>query len=187
MTHGFENYSFKTFTATKYLTVLSKTCAFLASQVVTGIASIFRNNLEAFHGVVNTTLWYVLALRSKYTIESPCHSTFCLHSFPVANAKPSMGFGSSLSLSTIVKAFLKEGRDDIKKICLVYDSFLSEFPLCYGYWRKYADHKSRLCTVDKVIEVYERAVQSATYSVGLWVDYCSFSMSVFEDPFDVRR
>ncbi|KAM3748551.1 hypothetical protein ACB098_05G117700 [Castanea mollissima] len=26
--------------------------------------------------------------------------------------------------------------DDLKKICLVYDSFLSEFPLCYGYWRR---------------------------------------------------
>ncbi|KAM3700709.1 hypothetical protein ACB094_05G117900 [Castanea mollissima] len=77
--------------------------------------------------------------------------------------------------------------DDLKKICLVYDSFLSEFPLCYGYWRKYADHKTRLCTVDKVVEIFERAVQSATYSVGVWVDYCTFSMSVFEDSSDIRR
>ncbi|KAG7963586.1 hypothetical protein I3843_09G125000 [Carya illinoinensis] len=77
--------------------------------------------------------------------------------------------------------------DDIEKICSVYDSFLSEFPLCYGYWRKYADHKTRLCTIDKVFEIFERAVQSATYSVGMWVDYCSFSMSAFEDPSDIRR
>ncbi|KAL5774092.1 hypothetical protein ACOSP7_011649 [Xanthoceras sorbifolium] len=77
--------------------------------------------------------------------------------------------------------------DDIHKICLVYDAFLAEFPLCYGYWRKYAEHKTRLCTVEKVVEVFERAVQSATYSVGVWFDYCSFSMSAFEDLHDIRR
>lgn len=72
-------------------------------------------------------------------------------------------------------------------IGLVYDSFLAEFPLCYGYWRKYADHKARLCSIDKVVEVFERAVQSATYSVDVWFHYCSLSMSTFEDPNDVRR
>ncbi|PON41745.1 HAT (Half-A-TPR) repeat, partial [Parasponia andersonii] len=77
--------------------------------------------------------------------------------------------------------------DNIEKICLAYDSFLSEFPLCHGYWRRFADHKARLCALDKVVEVFERAVQSATYSVGVWVDYCNFSMSAFEDPSDIRR
>ncbi|PIA41432.1 hypothetical protein AQUCO_02200089v1 [Aquilegia coerulea] len=76
---------------------------------------------------------------------------------------------------------------DIEKISLVYENFLSEFPLCYGYWRKYAGHKARLCTVEKVVEVYERSVQSATYSIDLWVDYCSFGMLLFEDPVNVRR
>lgn len=77
--------------------------------------------------------------------------------------------------------------DDIEMIGLVYDSFLAEFPLCYGYWRKYAGHKARLCTIDKVVEVFERAVQSATYSVDVWFHYCSLSMTTFEDPHDVRR
>ncbi|CAL5364381.1 unnamed protein product [Camellia sinensis] len=77
--------------------------------------------------------------------------------------------------------------DNIEKICSVYDSFLSEYPLCHGYWRKYAAHKAHLCTVDKVGEIFERAVQSATYCVGIWVEYCSFSMSAYEDPSDVRR
>lgn len=78
-------------------------------------------------------------------------------------------------------------QDDIEKICLVYDSFLAEFPLCYGYWRKYAYHKTRLCTTDKGVQVFERAVESATYSVDVWLDYCSFGMKVFEDPHDIRR
>ncbi|PQQ01589.1 uncharacterized protein Pyn_33189 [Prunus yedoensis var. nudiflora] len=77
--------------------------------------------------------------------------------------------------------------DDVEKISSVYDSFLSEFPLCHGYWRRYADHKARLCSVDKVVHVFERAVQSATYSVPLWVDYCNFAMAAFEDPADIRR
>ncbi|PQM37346.1 uncharacterized protein Pyn_39710 [Prunus yedoensis var. nudiflora] len=77
--------------------------------------------------------------------------------------------------------------DDVEKISSVYDSFLSEFPLCHGYWRRYADHKARLCSVDKVVHVFERAVQSATYSVPLWVDYCNFAMAAFEDPSDIRR
>ncbi|XVF25527.1 hypothetical protein REPUB_Repub13aG0220300 [Reevesia pubescens] len=77
--------------------------------------------------------------------------------------------------------------DEIEKICLVYDSFLSEFPLCYGYWRKYAGHMIRLCTIDKAVDVFERAVQSATYSVNVWVDYCGFAISVFEDANDIRR
>ncbi|KAL5997301.1 hypothetical protein ACLOJK_008231 [Asimina triloba] len=77
--------------------------------------------------------------------------------------------------------------DDMGRICQIYDSFLSEFPLCYGYWKKYADHWARLCDISKAVEVYEQAVQSATYSVHIWVNYCSFGMLSFEDPADVRR
>ncbi|PWA94174.1 RNA-processing protein, HAT helix [Artemisia annua] len=36
-----------------------------------------------------------------------------------------------------------------------------------------------LCTVEKAVEVYEEAVQSSTYSVGLWVDYSSFEFVDF--------
>ncbi|XP_012091896.2 uncharacterized protein LOC105649750 isoform X2 [Jatropha curcas] len=77
--------------------------------------------------------------------------------------------------------------ENIETICLVYDAFLSEFPLCCVYWRKYVNHKIRLCTIDKVLEVFERAVSLATYSVDVWVDYCNFGRAVFEDPSDVRR
>nr|GFB45065.1 pre-mRNA-processing factor 39 isoform X1 [Tanacetum cinerariifolium] len=76
---------------------------------------------------------------------------------------------------------------NVKAISSAYESFLCWFPLCHGYWKKYADHMARLCTVEKAVEVYEVAVQSATYSVGLWVEYCSFSMLAFADPSDIRR
>ncbi|XP_020577520.1 pre-mRNA-processing factor 39-like isoform X1 [Phalaenopsis equestris] len=77
--------------------------------------------------------------------------------------------------------------DDIQKICLVYDSFLSEFPLCYGYWTRYVGHKARLCTMNEAEQVYEQAVKIASHSVHLWVNYCNFAISSFEDPSDVRR
>ncbi|GAB2299090.1 hypothetical protein Dimus_033161 [Dionaea muscipula] len=86
-------------------------------------------------------------------------------------------------ISDVEKRFL----DNIDKISSVYECFLSEYPLCYGYWRKYADHKARLCTLDEVVEVFERSVESAPYSVDIWVGYCSFGISCFEDPLDVSR
>ncbi|KAF4385970.1 hypothetical protein G4B88_031105 [Cannabis sativa] len=98
--------------------------------------------------------------------------------------KGSLDFEEWISLITKIERVYP---DNIEKICLVYDSFLSEFPLCHGYWRRYAGHKARLCDVGEVVEVFERALQLATYSVGVWVDYCNFSMLAFEDPSDIRR
>ncbi|KAK1420319.1 hypothetical protein QVD17_21824 [Tagetes erecta] len=91
------------------------------------------------------------------------------------------------SWASLISEIEKTYPDNIKAISSVYESFLSWFPLCHGYWKKYADHMARLGNVEKAVEVFEQAVQSATYSVGLWVDYCSFSIHAFADPFDVRR
>lgn len=78
-------------------------------------------------------------------------------------------------------------QNNILKIRKVYDSFVAEFPLCYGYWKKYADHEARLGSIDKVVEVYERAVQGVTYSVDMWLHYCTFAISTYGDPDTVRR
>ncbi|KAJ6790836.1 pre-mRNA-processing factor 39 isoform X1 [Iris pallida] len=81
----------------------------------------------------------------------------------------------------------KVAENNIIKIRKVYDAFLAEFPLCFGYWKKYADHEGRLDSVDKVVEVYERAVLAVTYSVDIWFHYCAFAISTYEDPDVVRR
>ncbi|KAJ6339066.1 hypothetical protein OIU76_008516 [Salix suchowensis] len=81
----------------------------------------------------------------------------------------------------------KVAGDRILKIRKVYDAFLVEFPLCYGYWKKYADHEARLGFMDKVVEVYERAVLGVTYSVDIWLHYCMFAISTYGDPETVRR
>lgn len=76
--------------------------------------------------------------------------------------------------------------NDIGVISLVYHTFLLEFPLCHGYWIKYAAHKARLCTYDDVVGVYEQAVQAVPHCTDLWVSYCGFAMSAYEDPALIR-
>ncbi|KAG8389153.1 hypothetical protein BUALT_Bualt02G0199500 [Buddleja alternifolia] len=76
---------------------------------------------------------------------------------------------------------------NILKVRKVYDAFLAEFPLCYGYWKKYADHEARISSMDKVAEVYERAVQGVTYSVDMWLHYCVFAIGTYGDPDTIRR
>jgi len=57
-------------------------------------------------------------------------------------------------------------QDKAENLRKVYDAFLAEFPLCFGYSRKYADLEVRYGHADRALEVYERAVAAVAYSVG---------------------
>ncbi|PWZ53817.1 hypothetical protein Zm00014a_016290 [Zea mays] len=89
--------------------------------------------------------------------------------------------------TALIEETEKNAENNILKIRKVYDSFLAEFPLCFGYWKKYADHEARLDGVSKVIEVYERAVLAVTYSVDIWYNYCQFAISTYDDSDIIRR
>ncbi|XP_044491954.1 pre-mRNA-processing factor 39-like isoform X3 [Mangifera indica] len=89
--------------------------------------------------------------------------------------------------TTLLEETEKLAEDNILKIRRVYDAFLAEFPLCYGYWKKYADHEARMGSMDKVVEVYERAVQGVTYSVDIWLHYSIFAINTYGDPETIRR
>ncbi|KAK1428435.1 hypothetical protein QVD17_17269 [Tagetes erecta] len=89
--------------------------------------------------------------------------------------------------TALIEETEKTAEANILKIRKVYDAFLAEFPLCYGYWKKYADHEARLGFLDKVVEVYERAVHGVTYSVDMWLHYCVFAINTYEDPDTIRR
>ncbi|GAB4841260.1 hypothetical protein Ancab_021992 [Ancistrocladus abbreviatus] len=89
--------------------------------------------------------------------------------------------------TSLIEETEKTSEDNILKIRKVYDAFLAEFPLCYGYWKKYADHELRMGAIDKVVEVYERAVHGVTYSVDIWLHYCVFAISTYGDPDTIRR
>ncbi|GIL55195.1 hypothetical protein Vafri_10769 [Volvox africanus] len=78
-------------------------------------------------------------------------------------------FASWTSLLTIADRL-----DDIEKIRAAYDAFLAEYPLCYGYWKKYADAEVRHQDNDMAAHVYERGVAATPYSGDLWAHYAAF-------------
>jgi len=78
-------------------------------------------------------------------------------------------------------------QDDIDKIKSVYDSFLVSWPLCYGYWKKYADAHHRHGNVQLASEVYERAVLATPYSVDIWVHYINYLKALPDASPDVLR
>ena len=79
-------------------------------------------------------------------------------------------------------------QDDISRLRAVLDPFLSEYPLCYGYWKKYADAESRHGNADVAEHVYERGVAAIAYSTDLWGHYAAFKQGQPEATADdVRR
>lgn len=57
-----------------------------------------------------------------------------------------------------------------------YDAFLSHYPYCYGYWRKYADYEKRkgnkkrceeVCTIKDTSNIFEYIGFSYTYLIIL--------------------
>ena len=80
-----------------------------------------------------------------------------------------------------------ERTEDVHKIRAVYDAFLAEFPLCYGYWKKYADAESRLAGIDGVEHVYERATHAFPYSIDLWTQRASHAIAMRRDAEKVRE
>jgi len=79
------------------------------------------------------------------------------------------------------------GQDDIERIRAVYEPFLAAFPLCYGYWKKYADAENRHSNVDGALQVYDRGVSATPHSMDLWGHYAAFKKANSGTPDDVRR
>lgn len=71
---------------------------------------------------------------------------------------------------------------------VVFDAFLSEYPLCYGYWKKYADLELRNQLPEVATAVYERGVAATPYSPDLWAHYAMFKKAQpGVTPDEVRR
>ncbi|CAG9759691.1 unnamed protein product [Ceutorhynchus assimilis] len=63
--------------------------------------------------------------------------------------------------------------NDMKAAREAYDAFLSHYPYCYGYWRKYAEYEKRKGHKKKCEEVIERGLKAIPQSVDLWMHYLS--------------
>ncbi|CAH0594249.1 unnamed protein product [Chrysodeixis includens] len=60
---------------------------------------------------------------------------------------------------------------DVEAAREAYDAFLSHYPYCYGYWRKYADYEKRKGSKKKCLEVLERGLKAIPLSVDLWIHF----------------
>ncbi len=76
---------------------------------------------------------------------------------------------------------------DIAKLREVYDAFFAEYPLCFGYWKKYADAENRCTSPEAAVAVYERGVAAIPHSVDLWGHYASFKQTIGASTEDVQR
>lgn len=79
-------------------------------------------------------------------------------------------------------------QDELDQLVSVYDNFLASWPLCYGYWKKYADAEQRHGSSERAIAVYERGVAATPYSIDIWVHYNNFLKSLPDtSPDSIRR
>lgn len=68
-------------------------------------------------------------------------------------------------------------QDDLARLRQAYDAFLAEFPLCFGYWKKYAAAEARHGQPDVALGVFERGVHAVPYSVDMWAYYCTHRLN----------
>ncbi|KAJ6253538.1 pre-mRNA-processing factor 39 [Anaeramoeba flamelloides] len=61
---------------------------------------------------------------------------------------------------------------DIQLIRSIYTSFLSYFPLFFGYWKKFAK-----LDPDRALEIYQQSVKSVPHSVDAWIFYCDYCVA----------
>ncbi|KAF5840473.1 hypothetical protein DUNSADRAFT_16564 [Dunaliella salina] len=81
---------------------------------------------------------------------------------------------------------VSEKLDDIARIRAVYEPFLAAFPLCYGYWKKYADAEHRHGNVEAALQVYDRGVTATPHSLDLWGHYAAYRKANGGTPDEVR-
>ncbi|CAG8505513.1 14463_t:CDS:10, partial [Racocetra fulgida] len=69
----------------------------------------------------------------------------------------------------------------------VFDQFLAKFPLCFGYWKKYADFEFSVQGPTEAEKIYERGVAAIANSVDLWTQYCAFKIEHYPDDVEAIR
>lgn len=77
--------------------------------------------------------------------------------------------------------------NDMEAAREAYDAFLSHYPYCYGYWRKYADYEKRKGNKKKCEEVFERGLKAIPLSVDLWIHYLTYVKTSRPDDEDYIR
>jgi len=77
------------------------------------------------------------------------------------------------------KNLLEEGRK-------AYDAFLTRYPYCYGYWKKYADFEKRHSTPEMVQAIFSRGMKAIPLSVDLWLHYINYVKTADQSKDDIE-
>ena len=71
-----------------------------------------------------------------------------------------------------------------------YDALLAEFPLCFGYWKRFAEYEvaaePQSEGVARANAVYERALTLGRYCVEIWAYYGTHAATHWANPEDAR-
>ncbi|CAG8740784.1 10381_t:CDS:10, partial [Funneliformis caledonium] len=81
----------------------------------------------------------------------------------------------------------KSPAENITNMREVFDQFLAKFPLCFGYWKKYADFEFTIQGPTEAEKIYERGVAAIANSVDLWTQYCAFRIEHYPDDLEAIR
>lgn len=72
------------------------------------------------------------------------------------------------------------------------EAFLARYPLCYGYWKKFADLERRAGNNSKAEEVCVQGLQAIPLSIDLWIHYINLLLGTLdmnqpESPMRIRN
>ena len=90
------------------------------------------------------------------------------------------------SLTARVAAAEGEARTSPDALRQALSELLTEWPLCFGYWKRLADHELAHSGEARAREVYEQAVGLCTHSVELWSLYAAHAAKHWGVPEKVR-
>ncbi|RWS24439.1 pre-mRNA-processing factor 39-like isoform X3, partial [Leptotrombidium deliense] len=78
-----------------------------------------------------------------------------------------------------------QDEDDIEDINEVYHAFLTHYPLCFGYWNKWADITLAKCGIQNCEQVFRMAVKAFPNSIEIWIHYLTMFSNLNKDNKEV--
>lgn len=80
-----------------------------------------------------------------------------------------------------------EAMDDLPKIRRSLSSLLTEYPLCFGYWKRLSSHERRHGDPEQATKVLEQGVAATPRSHQLWTYYCQEMRANSTDAAETRK
>lgn len=93
-------------------------------------------------------------------------------------------FSASMGLLELV--LKADPPKSLEETTAAFESFLAEFPLCYGYWKKYCDAQTKTGGYDEGIKILHRGITAIPNSIDLWSFFCTFVAFHSEDLDAIR-